>query len=282
MESVVYGGLKLSFFRKKISEVEKEFYNEFQEEEKELIVLVKEKCAGAFENGGFFMPCVRYIAAIDPETNELKQENGSLCWITPRKHRGHGWGFNFKRMTIYKVLVRKCYEKELNKYQSEAYNRRWLVLKVIDKIKSEPRLDSIREEYLTPVYIDDDKLGKFSLNRAYGQFEGNIDWMKDSISIELEIDEENASTAERAFTALKNIASDIQNWDKKIREYAAKKLTGLANDWNKEDNDDTASYGKITEEEFARRVCMMSISFYSDSSLDFILYDDDIFFSIGL
>lgn len=45
-----------------------------------------------------------------------------------------------------------------------------------------------------------------------------------------------------------------------------------------EDDDNTESYKKITEEVFARRVSMMSIKFYSDNSSKFILYDDNIFF----
>lgn len=264
------------FEEKQLSKEEKNFYDKFQKEEKELVVLVKEECAGAGVNGDFLTPSVEFAAAIDPETDELKQENGMLCWMIPKNHKEPGWGYNLKQMTIYRVLVRKCYEQALKEYQSSVYNRRWLIVKVIEKIKSEPRLDAIREEYLRPVYIEDEKLGKFTLDRKYGWFDGNIDWLGNSISIQLELDEENASTARWAFMSLKKVALDIQNWDTKIRQYAAKELTELANDWNEEE--DTASTGKITEEDFAKRIEMDSITFNSDGSFEITFNDDDMFF----
>lgn len=275
------------FNNKELSEVEKNYYSEFCSEEKEMIVLVKESCNGAAVQGDFLTPSVRFVASIDPRSNEFKQEEGILSWIIPRKHKEHDWGFPFEKMNIYKVCVRKCYERELDEYQSEIVNRRFFVVKILEHIESEPRLNPIREAYLKPVYIDDEVLGRFTLDREYQWFEGNMDWMGNTISVLLETDEDNDSTAECAFTTLKNVASDIWNWNGKIRKYAAEELTELANEWNEEEydedeEDDEAENDEtgraITEEDFAKRIEIDSIHFHSDGSFEITCNDDDMFF----
>lgn len=268
------------FGKKELSQVEKEYYAEFRSEEQDLIVLVKDACAGAAVRGDFNTPSVRFIAAIDPENNELIQEEGVLSWIIPRKPKKNDWGYPFEKMHIYKVRVRKCYEKELNKYQSEIVNRRFFVVKVLKYIKSEPRLDAIREEYLKPVYIEDEVLGRFTLDRTYGWFEGNIDWLGNEISVQLNVDEDNDSTAKCAFDVLKRVSSDMQGWDERIRKYAAAELTELANDWNEEENEDEndGASEKITEEDFAKRIDICSLDFHADGSFEITFNDDDMFF----
>lgn len=68
-------------------------------------------------------------------------------------------------------------------------------------IKSEPRQDAIREEYLKPIYIDDATLGRFEFEREYNWYEGEIDWL-------------------------------------------GTELTGLANDWNEDSEDEEeVNYG---------------------------------------
>lgn len=262
------------FGKKALSEVEKKYYSEFQPEEQDLIVLVKEACNGAAIRGDFKTPSVRFIAAIDPRSNELKQEECVLSWIIPQKTLGNRWGHDFKKMNIYKVRVRKCYEKELKEYQSEIVNRRYLVVKVLEHMNSEPRLDVIREEYLKPVYIDDEVLGRFTLDRQYGWFEGSIDWLGDTADVKLEVDEDNDSTVKCAFKMFQSVASDIVGWDAKLRRYAAEELTELANDWNEDEDSD----GEITEEEFAKRIEFSSILIHGDGSAEFTFNDDDMFF----
>lgn len=261
------------FFKKALSEEEQKYYSEFQPQEQEMIVLVKENCKGAAIRGEFMTPSVRFVASIDPVSNELKQEEGVLSWIISKKHKKNDWGYELNKMTIYRVCVRKCYEKKLEAYQSDIANRTYLLVKIIEKIKSEPRLDIIRENYLKPVHVDDEALGRFTLNREYGWFEGSIDWLGNTIDVQLKADKDNASTAKRAFDILKNVSSDIPEWDKKVRKYAAEELTELANDWNEEDSDE-----QITKEEFAKRIEISGIIFRSDGSFEITFNDDDMFF----
>lgn len=260
-----------------LSKVEKKFYNEFRPEEEELIVLVKESCGGAAVIEGFLTPSVEFIASIDSKTNELKQEDGRLEWIISGENERVGWGYNFEKMTIYKVLVRKCHEQKLMEYQSEILNRRYVVIKILEEIKSEPRLDVIREAYLKPVYIEDEKFGTFTLDRRYEWFEGELDWQGNMLEIHLDVDEDNDSTANGAFEELKKVVSDISKWNKKIREFAAKELTELANEWMEEDDDDEDENGEITEEEFAERIDICSIDFHNDGSFEITFKDDDMF-----
>lgn len=266
--------MPVGLFLKKLSKEEQEYYNGFQPEEQELIILVKEDCGGASIRGAFMTPSVRFVASIDPKNNELKQKEGILSWIIPQNNKNSKWGYEFKKMNIYQVRVRKCYEKKLEEYQNEIVNRKYLVVKVLKHIKSEPRLDNIREKYLKPVYIDDGVLGRFTLDRKYGWFEGSVDWLGYTPDIQLEVDENNDSTAKRAFEAFKNVSSSIGEWDEKVRRYAAEELTELAIDWN-EDGD---SNNQITETEFAKRIEITSIIFHGDGSFEFTFNDDDMFF----
>lgn len=268
------------FGKKKLSEEELKFHAEFEPEEKELIVLVKEDVGGGVVRGDFVMPNVRFIASIDPVTDQLSQEGGLLQWMIPRKHRSNDWGFKFKKMNIYKVLVRKCYRKELKPYQSEIANRRFMAVKVISSIKSEARLDAIREEYIKPVYIEDGELGRLTLDRTYGWFEGEISWLGTDLTVYLAVDESNDSTANTAYETMKKIASDIQAWDDKLRKYAAEEMTELANDWNEgnEEDEEEENSGPITKEVFARRIDVSGIHIHDDGSFDMTYNDDDMFF----
>lgn len=255
----------------RMSNEEKNFYKDFVEKETELIVLVKEACMGAACRGDYLTPSVRFVASIDPVTDEYRKEQGILCWILHKNQRENRWGYDFEKMTIYKVRVRKSFDRE---GVSPVFNNRYLVVEIVDEIPSEPRLDVVRQEYLKPVYIEDEKLGQFTLNREYDWFEGSVNWLEEEVSVLLSADEDNGCTASNAFAALKTMVSDIPGWDKKIREYAAKELTGLANDWNEDDDENT----RITEEDFARRIELGSISFDCDGSCEVTFEDDDMFF----
>lgn len=78
-----------------------------------------------------------------------------------------------------------------------------MVVKVLEKNASEPRLDALREHVMLPVSIVDDALGTFVLNRQFSWFEGTVDWLDDQCRIYLRTDEEDGETAENAFAHLK-------------------------------------------------------------------------------
>lgn len=218
---------------------EKRFYAQFEEEVREIIVLVKENCSGAWIDGDYMVPSVSFIAAIDPETNEMEEIEGQLKWIITKddSDREDHWGYTFNKMTIYKVLARKCIEQEVKPPYSPIINNRYCVVKILETMESESRLDKLRFKYLKPVSIIEKELGEFSLDRAYSWFDGKMKWNGNEVNVLLNTDEDGGETVHIALNKLKEIVKEAKEWNRKIRAFAAEELTGLANEWNEESDE---------------------------------------------
>ncbi len=149
-------------------------------------------------------------------------------------------------------------------------HHRYHIVKIIKRNVAEPRLEAIREKYLTPITIED-RAGTFCLNRKYEWFEGPIDWLGTPMEIILDKDSDS-DTAEKALRTLHLFLDDAEKWDKVLRDYAARQLTELANDWRQEDDPE------ITEEEFSKRIG--APKFHIDDKGDFEAEyeDDDMFY----
>ena len=52
--------------------------------------------------------------------------------------------------------------------------------------------------------------------------------------------------------------ADRESWDKSMREFAAKELTGLANEWQADD-DEKKNADPIAEEGFAQRITLSEL-----------------------
>ena len=88
------------------------------------------------------------------------------------------------------------------------------------------------------------------------------------MSLSLEVNAESKSSWSRARTAAKKFVTGQGTWDKAMREFAAKKLTGLANDWMAQDEENSRDpeTDPITEEEFARRLALSDLTVTSGGS----------------
>ena len=214
------------------------FEKEFLPEEKELLVLIQHDMNGAVKAGDYLRPSATFLGSVDVTTGEFSGEKGRLEWMFKRSILRPDYGFDLKGMTIYQVRVRKCIEKELAPYMLREMNNRYLLLKVVKKNVHHEALEKIREAYMKPVAVDNE-IGHFALNRDYGWFESEIDWLGDKCDVLLETDSDGADTADKAMAALKTLVSDLMEWDEKIRRFAADELVELANDW--QDADDIES-----------------------------------------
>lgn len=244
-----------------------QFFEEYETEEQELTVLIKEFTKGGAVRGDYLFPVVSFLAYIDRESGKVVHEKGALCWVI---HRSSGdYIHKFKDYEIYNVLVRKMKPGILNPV-GQPFKNRYYVVKVLKRKVKEPQLERVRTEYLKPISIKD-SLGEFKLDRKYDRFEGQIDWMGSMEDVSLKKDED-ADTANLALKTLHMLTSETAKWDGRLREYAAGELTELANDW-REDED----ISDITREEFAERIG--SPSFFIDNRGDFeaVYGDDDMF-----
>lgn len=124
--------------------------------------------------------------------------------------------------------------------------------------------------------IRDEVLGTLELNRDLGMLDGEILWDGAKAFLALEIDMEDEKTWDTARSIARKVMADCKSWDKSLREFAAKELTELANEWQADDNE-KENADPITEEAFARRITLteLCLSYRGDFTVYFD--DDDMF-----
>ena len=209
------------------------FENKFEEAVTDLTVLIKQEIVGWACESNYRRPMATFIASIDHKTNEINTSCGKLAWM--EKDRKSKIKFNFEAMRTYHVKVRR------NKEDKDSY----LLVDVVKKVKDN-RLESIKENYLKPVIITSE-LGQFRLDRNHNRFKGQIDYLGENCSINLEV-VEGETTADRQLDKLYEIFKDLENWDNCVKEYAVNELLETANDWNEDEA------GEITKEQFVKRI----------------------------
>ena len=133
------------------------------------------------------------------------------------------------------------------------------------------------EEYQKPVELNDEVLGKLTLNRELDWLEGEIPWGDGRMSLSLEIDTDDTETWDKVRAFARKLAADAAHWDSELRRFAAKELTELANDWqsSEEENENAP---ELTEEDFMRRIQPESLVLSWDGNLVAYYDDDDLFF----
>lgn len=202
---------------------------------------------------------------------------GRLEWPVTGEERNTDKGWErFRKDQICRVKVRKLLDEHVPGHTTPEHFNCWAVTQVLEPAASCPRLESVLEEYNKPVVMEDNVLGTLELNRELHFFEGEILWGGEEVSLMLEVDPESRSTWTRALNAAKKLVADQEARDRSMREFAAAKLTGLANDWleNDEENGDA---GPITEETFARRMTLSELSVTSGGRFTAYYDDDDMF-----
>ena len=118
-------------------------------------------------------------------------------------------------------------------------------------------------------------------------FEGEIAFLDNIIALYLEVDAQDQETWTLALNAAKDLISKGESFETQMREFAAKELTDLANDWRDDEDDDEdddddvsspdESADEITEEEFASRIYITELSVNADGEFTAYYNDDDMF-----
>lgn len=107
-------------------------------------------------------------------------------------------------------------------------------------------------------------------------FETTLLWNGNEVTFMLEVNSESKSSWSRARTAAKKLVAEQETWDETMREFSAKNLTALANDWLAEDGG-SKDTKPITEEAFAKRITLSEISITPGGSFTAYYDDDDMF-----
>lgn len=131
----------------------------------------------------------------------------------------------------------------------------------------DPDLKAILEEQKKPVTFWEEGLGTFTLNRQVNWFETEADWLGTEISLVFDREEDRAGCVANA----KALLASAPDWDRRVREYAAEKLTSLANDWAEDEEE-------ITREGFMERMEPESVEVRADGSFEFWFTDGEMFY----
>jgi len=244
--------------------------------EKDIIILTESSVlTKGMAKKDIWTACLYIVAYIDTDyPNEIKNDINCIEWVVTEKERAEGKVFQFKNFGIYIMKV------VLHQYTS-VFLRKETQKTVFSRLKSNENevknelLEKLLEKYNKPVTIKDKLLGSFSLDRGHNLFSGEVKWLGEKIQTTLEIDTEDKSSWESALKHMKKLVISDEKWDKDFRKYAAEKLTDLANDWGADD--DKVEFKKITEEDFARRITITSISIDGDGQYQIYFNDDDMF-----
>ncbi|MCM1131925.1 MAG: DUF2262 domain-containing protein [Ruminococcus flavefaciens] len=129
--------------------------------------------------------------------------------------------------------------------------------------------------------IYDKILGEMVYDEEYEWFNGNVNWCGNDVVFYMNIDNIDETVLNNTIAIAVDMVKNQQEWDDTVRKYAAKYLTDLANDWAydayDEDDEESEEPPEITEQEFAERIGLCDISFYSDGRFTFWFSDDDMF-----
>lgn len=265
----------LEYMRSQNDMTQAEWERTFEEEAKEILVLLAGS-SGASKRNGFWEAAHSYLAYVDCETGALHADEGRLVYpVSDEEYSAGGILGRFRDEEIYRVAARKKIQHELPEGMSASAQNRLLVVEVLEENIPCSALDEVLAEYRKPVVLNDEELGELSLDKDLDMFEGGISWRGEDIDISLEVDSSSEDTWTAAVAAMKQMMTGQDRWDRDMRAFAARELTQLACAWRESADEEVP---EITEESFAQRIELTSIVMDSDGSFSAYFDDDDMFF----
>ena len=172
--------------------------------------------AARFENEDKINVLIMCIAYKDIESNYIEKDNKIVVRMKIDEKELDHYKSIIKRESIVKLSVR-C-EKEPGYELSE-----FILSDIIDTDYKDEDLKKILDEYLEPIYYNDEVLGDFSYNRMIGTFDKELEWINNK-KILFSFDDSDDDDKNKACVFLRKLFSNKEDWDKKIRDYSSKKI----------------------------------------------------------
>ena len=265
----------LEYMRSQNNLTQAEWERTFENEARELLVLVAGS-SGAGKRNGFWESAHSYLAYVDCETGTLCADEGRLVYpVSDEEYADGGIVGRFREEEIYRVTARKKIPHELPEGVSASAQNRLLVVEVLEENIPCSALDEVLAEYRKPVVLNDEELGELTLDKDLDMFEGEVLWRGEQICLSLEVDAADEDTWADARRAMKVMLAEQDRWDHDMRASAARELTELACEWRESADEEVP---EITEESFAQRLDLTSIAMDPDGSFSAYFDDDDMFF----
>lgn len=134
----------------------------------------------------------------------------------------------------------------------------------------DPDLKVIMDKQKEPVTLEVNGLGTFTLSRTQGWFECSVDWLDEEISLTFDQEEDTREGAQDTARALMGAQED---WDRRVRAFAADTLLEQANALLEEDEDAEP----LTHEDFQEQLILDSVYTTVDGAFEFRFSGDDLF-----
>lgn len=129
----------------------------------------------------------------------------------------------------------------------------------------DPELKAILEEQKKPVTLEADGLGTFTLSRTMNWFQAEVDWAGQPIQLIFDRDENQ----DDSLAAARALLEDREDWDRRVREFAARQLLDQVNDAVEEN-------GPVTEEQLADGLEAESVQVFGSGEVEFWLHNEEL------
>ena len=243
------------------------------EDEEKLVLIQTGTSAGRSYLDSYWEAQTYALAMADAQTGLVISGRCYLSWPLTDKERETGdYSNRFAKGKVYRIKARHWKGDALSEPM-------WYVTEVLEEGVLCPVLEELWAEYMKPIIIEDEVLGILTLDREMSFFNGTCRWMGKEVQISLDVDIEKKASWIHVRNVMKKLIEDQETWDKVLRDFAAKKLTGLANEWLA-DNDQTdrnPEKGPISADEFGSRIVLTEFSVSPGGRFTAWYKDDDMF-----
>lgn len=249
--------------------------NKFEGEESMYYVLAGNGGSSRLSNSNkYYIITCSAIAIYDINANRMTKKIKIMTWpISNEEHdiqdENSEYFNRFEDGVIYKVIGRLQY--------SPFGELAFLYIKeVLEENVSGTKLEKKQEEYLAPIVLEDDVLGKLVLEKSKGLFEGTYHFSGNDITIYVEVEWRSKATWKKPLAVARDFVEHIVLKDEAFREYIAsdKKLYDAALECVEEYEDECEIHFS-TPEEFANALKgRMKYIFVNQNGSYGVGYDD--------
>ena len=265
----------LEYMRSQDTITQAEWERTFEDEAREILVLLAGG-GGAGKRNGFWDVSHYFIAYVDCQTGALHTADGRIVYpVSDEQNDAGGILDRFRREAVYRLKARKKIPHEVPEGVTASSQNQFLIVELLEEEPPCLALEEVLADYRRPVVVVDEVLGELTLDKDLDMFEGEVLWRGEQICVSLEVDEVNEGTWADARWAMKEMLAEQDRWDGDMRASAARELTELACEWRESADEEVP---EITEESFARRIELRSITMDADGSFSAYFDDDDMFF----
>ena len=234
----------------------KRFAADYQTEELDILAVTGPVGFGGGKRGSFWQASIGLAAWMEEDAPDLHREEIPLFILADN--------------SLLDYLRQRTPPNFIVKFQARlAKDGKSMLLLNLPEPGFDPDLKAILEELKKPVTLEAEGLGTFTLDRRVKWFEAEIDWC--GAKAVLDFDQGEPEEMAKAQETARALLADAEGWDRRVREYAAGELTGLANDWAEGEEE-------LSPEDFIARMELAAIQVAPEGEFEFWFDDGEMFY----